>query len=393
MTSFVSSPRCSTRHTTVEQAIRDIAAGKPVVVIDNVNRENEGGLVIAAEKADITWMSFLVRHTSGFLCAPLSGEICDRLDLPPMTAVNEDRYGTAYTVTVDAAVGVTTGISAQDRARTARVLADTTSSAGDLTRPGHLVPLRAHDRGVLGRSGHAEAATDLARLAGLSPAAVIGEIVGIEDPLSMAREPELHRLAEEHDLTVVTITALMAWRRAQETHVVRNAETRLPLAGAEFRTVGYRDSTGLEHLALSLGDVTQQGVPTAVHTECLLGDVFGSVRCGCAARLQDTLEQVASQGHGIIVYLRAQDGDGSVLRSCADQRTTPDLLTAAHILRELGSDSVWLACGDHDTAAALRAGGITVTTTAPQDHIVAANPSHAPRPGSEDHPYAAARAS
>ncbi|MBV9847439.1 MAG: 3,4-dihydroxy-2-butanone-4-phosphate synthase, partial [Kutzneria sp.] len=240
----------------IEQAIADIAAGKAVVVVDDEDRENEGDLIFAAEKATPELIAFMVRYTSGYICVPLPESVCDRLDLPPMFHTNQDARGTAYTVTVDAKQGVTTGISAADRARTIRLLAGPGSVAGDFNRPGHVVPLRAKDGGVLRRAGHTEAAVDLAKLAGLVPAGVLCEIVSQKDEGDMARRDELMVFAAEHDLRMITIADLIAYRRRTEKHVVRVADARIPTAHGVFQAVGY-DSTldGIEHVALVYGDL------------------------------------------------------------------------------------------------------------------------------------------
>src|SRR5689334_13146296 len=245
-----------TRLDSVERAIADIAAGKAVVVIDDEDRENEGDLIFAAEKATPELVAFMVRYTSGYLCVPLSGEVCDRLGLLPMYAVNQDKHGTAYTVTVDAKLGVGTGISASDRATTMRLLADPTASAGDFTRPGHVVPLRAKEGGVLRRPGHTEAAVDLATLAGLQPAGTICEIVSQKDEGEMAQTDELRVFADDHDLALISIADLIEWRRKHEKHIQRIAEARIPTRHGEFRAVGYTSIyEDVEHVALVRGEI------------------------------------------------------------------------------------------------------------------------------------------
>jgi 3,4-dihydroxy 2-butanone 4-phosphate synthase / GTP cyclohydrolase II len=283
-----------TRLDSVERAVADIAAGKAVVVIDDEERENEGDLIFAAEKATPEMVAFMVRYTSGYLCVPLDGAICDRLGLLPMYAVNEDKHGTAYTVTVDARRGVGTGISASDRATTMKLLADPTSIAEEFTRPGHVVPLRAKDGGVLRRPGHTEAAVDLARLAGLQPAGAICEIVSQKDEGAMAQTDELRVFADEHGLAMITIADIIEWRRKHEKHIKRIAEARIPTRHGEFRAIGYASIyEDVEHVALVRGDIagpTGDGddVLVRVHSECLTGDVFGSRRCDCG--LQDAGE-------------------------------------------------------------------------------------------------------
>lgn len=304
----------SIRFDSIEQAVTDIAAGKAVVVVDNEDRENEGDLIFAAEKATPELVAFMVRYSSGYICTPLLPEDCERLHLPPMMAINEDVRSTAYTVTVDAATG-TTGISAASRAETMRRLANPSSTEADFTRPGHVVPLCARPGGVLERDGHTEASIDLARLAGLRPAGVLCEIVSEEDPTDMARSPELRRFADEHGLSMISIDQLIEWRRHNEMQIQRQVETRLPTAYGDFRMLGYRHIIdGMEHVALVAGDVADlkgaENVPVRVHSECLTGDVFGSLRCDCGEQLKESLRIVQEQGSGVVIYLRGQEGRG-----------------------------------------------------------------------------------
>jgi 3,4-dihydroxy 2-butanone 4-phosphate synthase / GTP cyclohydrolase II len=295
---------------TIERAIADLAAGRPVVVVDDEDRENEGDLVLAASKATPEQLGFMIRHTSGVVCVPMEGPELDRLKLPPMTAVNEDRKGTAYSVSVDARDGTTTGISAADRARTIRVLVDSATDPHELTRPGHVFPLRAAVGGVLRRAGHTEAAVDLARLAGLTPAGVIAEIVN--DDGSMARLPELRTFADTHGLALVSIADLIAWRRSTESLVEQVASTRLPTKYGEFQAVGYRSLVdGVEHVALVRGNVgAGDDVLVRVHSECLTGDVLGSLRCDCGPQLDAALRTIADSGRGIVLYMRGHEGRG-----------------------------------------------------------------------------------
>ncbi|WP_309114849.1 bifunctional 3,4-dihydroxy-2-butanone-4-phosphate synthase/GTP cyclohydrolase II [Saccharothrix sp.] len=296
----------------IERAIRDVAEGRPVVVVDDEDRENEGDLIFAAEKATPELLAFMVRYTSGYVCVALTETDCARLDLPPMYHTNQDQRGTAYTVTVDAREGVSTGISAADRARTIRLLADPTSEAKDFNRPGHVVPLRARDGGVLRRPGHTEAAVDLARLAGLAPAGVLCEIVSQKDEGDMARRDELEVFAADHDLALITIADLIAYRRRVETQVVRVAEARLPTAHGVFTAVGYDSKLdGIEHVAMVYGEIGDgEDVLVRVHSECLTGDVFGSLRCDCGPQLDAALEAVAAQGRGVVLYMRGHEGRG-----------------------------------------------------------------------------------
>ena len=296
----------------IERAIEDIAAGRAVVVVDDADRENEGDLIFAAEMATPELVAFMVRYTSGYICVPLLDSDCDRLDLPPMYHVNQDKRGTAYTVSVDAREGVSTGISATDRAHTMRLLADASSTAADFTRPGHVVPLRAKDGGVLRRPGHTEAAVDLARLAGLRPAAVLCEVVSQKDEGDMARLEELQAFADEHGLTLITIADLIAYRRRFEKQVEAVAEARIPTKFGEFRAVGYRSLIDdVEHVALVRGDIGDgQEVLVRVHSECLTGDIFGSTRCDCGPQLDAALQAVSVEGRGVVLYVRGHEGRG-----------------------------------------------------------------------------------
>ncbi len=300
---------------TVDRAIADIKDGKAVVVIDDEDRENEGDLIFAAELATPELVAFMVRYTSGYVCVPITEAEADRLDLPPMYRVNQDRRGTAYTVTVDAREGVTTGISAADRAHTIRMLANPEASAADFSRPGHVVPLRAKGGGVLRRPGHTEAAVDLAVLAGLQPAGVLCEVVSEKDPAGMARSEELRVFADEHDLALITIADLIAYRRRFDKLVERVATARVPLRYGEFTAVGYASSYDeREHVAFVFGDLHSIGegedVLVRVHSECLTGDVFGSLRCDCGPQLDAALAAVAREGRGIVLYIRGHEGRG-----------------------------------------------------------------------------------
>ena len=298
----------SARLSSIEQAFEALKSGLPVLVLDDEDRENEGDVILSAATLTNEWMAWTIRHTSGYICAPMPEGSADRLGLPPMVANNQDPRGTAYTVTVDAAEGVTTGISAADRAHTIRLLAQEDSTASDFNRPGHVVPLRARPGGVLVRGGHTEATVDLCRLAGLAPVGAIGELV--HDDGSMMRLPAVLELGAQHNLPVITIEALIAWRKRHD-RVERLAETRLPTRHGVFRVVGYRDLlTGDDHLAL----VSPKGLPgraplARLHSECLTGDVFGSQRCDCGPQLERSLERVAAEG-GIVVYLRGHEGRG-----------------------------------------------------------------------------------
>ena len=288
-----------------------------MVVVDDADRENEGDLIFAAEKATPELVSFMVRYTSGYICVALTEADCERLDLPPMHHTNLDSFRTAFTVTVDAKTGITTGISAADRARTIALLADRDAVAGDLVRPGHVLPLRAREGGVLRRPGHTEAAVDLARLAGLAPVGALCEIVSQKEQGDMARGDELRVFAEDHDLALISIAQLIAHRRHTEKHVVRVAQARIPTPHGEFVAYGF-DSLldGIEHIALVRGDVGDTGpddgedVLVRVHSECLTGDVFGSLRCDCGPQLDAALAAVAAEGRGVVLYMRGHEGRG-----------------------------------------------------------------------------------
>jgi 3,4-dihydroxy 2-butanone 4-phosphate synthase/GTP cyclohydrolase II len=302
----------------IESAIAAIKDGRPVVVIDDEDRENEGDLIFASELATPELVAFMVRYTSGYICVAVTEDDADRLDLPPMFRVNQDRRGTAYTVTVDAREGVSTGISAADRATTIRTLAAGDSNSADLARPGHIVPLRAKDGGVLRRPGHTEAAVDLAVLAGLRPSGTLCEVVSEKDPTGMARGAELRVFADQHDLVMVSIADLIAYRKRFDKLVERVAEARVPLRPGEFTAVGYRSSYDeREHVAFVYGDLDGSGgvapgedVLVRVHSECLTGDVFGSLRCDCGPQLDAALAAVAAEGRGIVLYIRGHEGRG-----------------------------------------------------------------------------------
>lgn len=309
----------------VERALADIAAGRPVVVVDDAERENEGDLIFAASKATPELLAFMVRHTSGVICVPMEGDALDRLELPLMTPRNTERMRTAYTVSVDAGAGITTGISAADRATTIRALADSATEARDLTRPGHIFPLRYTEGGVLRRPGHTEAAVDLARLAGLTPAGVIAEVVN--DDGTMARAPRLRRFADEHGLAMISIAELIDFRRGREAMVRRVGEAELPTRHGAWRAVGYAgELDGAEHIALVYegtgdgsadSDTSDAGAAPGdrnplvrVHSECLTGDVLGSLRCDCGSQLEQSMDAIAREGHGVVIYLRGHEGRG-----------------------------------------------------------------------------------
>jgi 3,4-dihydroxy 2-butanone 4-phosphate synthase/GTP cyclohydrolase II len=297
---------------TIEQAVAEIAAGRAVVVVDDEDRENEGDLIFAAEKATPELVEFMRRYTSGFICVAISEADADRLELPPMFYANQDKRGTAYTVTVDAREGVTTGISATDRSHTIQLLASADTTSADLARPGHIVPLRAKAGGVLRRPGHTEAAIDLAQLAGLRPAGALCEVVSEKDPTGMARAEELRHFADKHGLLMISIADLIAYRRRSEKLVELIAHARVPLVQGEFMAHGYSSSyDDREHVAFVYGDIGDgEDVLVRVHSECLTGDVFGSLRCDCGPQLQAALSAVAAEGRGVVLYIRGHEGRG-----------------------------------------------------------------------------------
>ena len=368
----------------IERAIEDIRAGRAIVVVDDEDRENEGDIIFAASKATPELMAFLVRYSSGLVCAPITGEILDRLAIPLMTPHNRDRLRTAYTVSIDARDGVTTGISASDRARTCRVLADSATEPFEITQPGHIVPLRAKPGGVLERPGHTEAAVDLSRLAGLTPAGVIGEVMN--DDGTLKRLPELREFADEHGLALVSIEDLQVHLRRHELQVERLATTNLPTEFGTFTALGYRDRIDAsEHIALVHGQPATQDVLVRVHSECLTGDVFGSQRCDCGPQLQASFAALTDEGAGVVVYLRGHEGRGIGLlhklqayelqergRDTVDANLElgfgedeRDYAAAAQILRDLGIESVRLLTNNPEKSAALERYGVKVSERIP----------------------------
>ncbi|BBG01955.1 3,4-dihydroxy 2-butanone 4-phosphate synthase/GTP cyclohydrolase II [Pseudonocardia autotrophica] len=374
------------RFALIEKAIADIAEGKAVVVMDDEDRENEGDLIFAAARATPELLAFTVRYTSGYVCVAITEETCERLDLPPMHHTNRDSFRTAYTVTVDAKEGVTTGISAQDRAHTIRLLADPATEAAELVRPGHVLPLQAREGGVLRRPGHTEAAVDLARMAGLPPAGALCEIVSEKNEGEMARGEELGVFAADHDLTLITIADLIAYRRRFEKHIERIATARIPTGHGDFLAYGY-DSLldGVEHIAMVMGDVGTpaddgENVLVRVHSECLTGDVLGSLRCDCGPQLDAALEAVAREGRGVVLYMRGHEGRGigllHKLQAYQLQEAGADTVDAnlamglpadardygigAQILADLGVVSMRLLTNNPDKRAGLEGYGLRV---------------------------------
>jgi 3,4-dihydroxy 2-butanone 4-phosphate synthase/GTP cyclohydrolase II len=294
---------------TIPEAIEDIKAGKFIIVVDDEDRENEGDLIMAAEKVTAEAINFMAKHARGLICMPVVGERLDELKIPMMVGDNTSKFSTPFTVPVEAKRRVSTGISAADRAETVRVIVDPASKPEDLAQPGHLFPLRAREGGVLVRVGHTEAVVDIARLAGLYPAGVLCEIMN--DDGTMARLPELEVMAEKFELKIISIADLIAYRRRHEKLVQRVAKTVLPTRYGEFTLISYKSTIDPdEHVALVMGDIsTEEPVLVRVHSECLTGDVFGSLRCDCGEQLDMAIQRVAEEGRGVVVYMR-QEGRG-----------------------------------------------------------------------------------
>ena len=382
--------------TTIDVALKALRDRKPVIVVDDEGRENEGDLIMSAQLATTEWIAFMVRHTSGYLCAPLTAERADELGLPLMVLENEDERQTAYTITVDAADRSSTGISADDRAHTLRVLADADSAASSLRRPGHIVPLRAVEGGVRSRPGHTEAAVELMQLAGLSPVGVIGELV--EDSGEMRRLPSLIAFGEEHDLPVITIADLIAYLDAgglptacgganeESARVSFEVETNVPTRFGTFRIAAYRDrQTGADHVAIISGDELGDGALVRVHSECLTGEALHSLKCECGPQLDDAMQQIQQNGGGMVVYLRGQEGRGigliNKLRAYKLQEEGLDTLdanlalglpadareygAAAAIIRQQGVRSVRLLSNNPLKREALEQHGIEVSELVP----------------------------
>jgi 3,4-dihydroxy 2-butanone 4-phosphate synthase / GTP cyclohydrolase II len=302
------SPGRTSPFSTIQEAVEELRNGRMVIVVDDAARENEGDLIIAAEKITPEALAFMVRHTSGVVCMPIVGERLDELQIPMMVASGHDLQRTAFTVSVDALEGTTTGISAADRAATIRAVIDPRTRPWDLMRPGHVFPLRYREGGVLKRAGHTEAAVDLARLAGLYPAGVLCEVVN--DDGTMARLPDLTTFAREHGLKVISIADLIEYRRQREKLIRKVAEAGIPTIYGEFRAHGYESLIdGRVHVAMVLGDVGDgREILVRVHSECLTGDVFHSLRCDCGTQLDDALGKIGSVGRGLLLYIRGHEG-------------------------------------------------------------------------------------
>jgi 3,4-dihydroxy 2-butanone 4-phosphate synthase/GTP cyclohydrolase II len=378
---------------TIEEALTALREGKPVLVADAENRENEGDAIMAAEFATEEWIAWIVRNTSGYLCAPMTEQMANHLELPLMTIANQDTLRTQYTVSVDASSGVTTGISAADRARTLQVLADPTSTPESLIRPGHILPLRAHQGGVLARQGHTEATVDLLKLAGLTPVGVIAEMVSADG--SMTRLPELKEIGAREGLPVITIEQIVTYRRAQEDfpeetvndRIRFEAEAKLPTIHGDFRVRGYYDTrTTADHVAIIAGNPTGDDVLIRMHSECITGEAFGSLKCECGPQLDFALEQIANDPKGgIVIYLRGQEGRGigllNKLKAYALQDTGLDTVdanlalglpsenreygAAVSILRDLGVNSVRLMTNNPAKSDFLNKAGIKVNSYVP----------------------------
>jgi 3,4-dihydroxy 2-butanone 4-phosphate synthase / GTP cyclohydrolase II len=369
----------------IETALAELHAGRMVVVCDGAERENEGDLVLGAQHATPEAINFMTREGRGLICLALTAERCDELGLQPMTRRNESLYSTAFTVSIESREGVTTGISAHDRARTVQTAIDPVCGAADIVQPGHIFPLRAREGGVLERTGHTEAAVDLARLAGLVPAGVICEI--LNDDGTMARVGDLVPYARRHGLKMITVADLIAHRRRTETLVERVAQARMPTPHGLFRMLGYRSLIdGGQHMALVRGEVDGAAdVLVRVHSECVTGEAFGSLRCGCGAQLQEAMRRIAREGRGAIVYL-AQEGRGigrlNKLRAYEVQDShgldtvdanlalgfAPDLRDfgiGAQILADLGLSTIRLLTNNPRKIIGLEGYGLRVTETLP----------------------------